>query len=53
MFLTTGTALCIGLFSHVLKIDDSLIGIMACAGKMFAGICYAFASNEWIYYLGT
>ncbi|XP_026804491.1 uncharacterized protein LOC113548040 [Rhopalosiphum maidis] len=47
-----GTAICIGLFSHILKIDDSLIGVMACAGKIVAGICYALATEEWVYYLG-
>lgn len=48
-----GTAICIGLFSHVLKIDDSLIGVMACVGKIIAGFCYGLATNEWVYYLGT
>lgn len=48
-----GTALCIGLFSHVLKIDDSLIGVMACVGKIVAGFCYGLATDEWVYYLGT
>lgn len=47
-----GTAICIGLFSHVLKIDDSLIGVMACAGKIAAGVCYALATEQWVYYLG-
>lgn len=48
-----GTALCIGLFSHLLQIDDGLIGVMACAGKVVAGIFYAFATVEWVYYLGN
>ncbi|XP_025202483.1 uncharacterized protein LOC112599685 [Melanaphis sacchari] len=47
-----GTAISIGLLSHILKIDDSLIGVMACAGKIFAGICYGLATDEKIYYLG-
>ncbi|VVC29235.1 Major facilitator superfamily,Major facilitator superfamily domain [Cinara cedri] len=47
-----GTALSIGLFSHVLKIDDSLIGVMACAGKIVAGVFYAFATVGWVYYMG-
>jgi len=26
---------------------------MACAGKIVAGICYALATEEWVYYLGV
>ncbi|CAI6344703.1 unnamed protein product [Macrosiphum euphorbiae] len=47
-----GSAICIGLFSRVLRIDDSLIGVVACAGKIVAGICYALATEGWVYYLG-
>lgn len=53
LYYILGTAICIGLLSHVLKIDDSLIGVMACAGKIVAGICYALATEEWVYYLGV
>jgi len=27
--------------------------VVACAGKIFAGICYALATEEWVYYLGV
>lgn len=26
---------------------------MACSGKIVAGLCYAFATDKWVYYLGT
>ncbi|XP_050422786.1 thymic stromal cotransporter homolog [Adelges cooleyi] len=59
MFLTystvtsvIGTILCIALFSHILKIDDGLIGFVACLGKLVSGVIYAFAPSEWVYCIG-
>jgi len=50
--LCAGTALSVGLFSHVLKIDDAIIGIMSCMSKILAGFVYAFATTDWMVYLG-
>lgn len=48
----SGTAISVGLLSHVLKINDGLIGAMACLGKIVAGLFYTFATTEWMYYIG-
>lgn len=48
----TGTMISVGVFSHVLKIDDALIGVMSCMSKILAGFVYAFASSEFVFYLG-
>ncbi|KAK3928683.1 Thymic stromal cotransporter protein [Frankliniella fusca] len=41
--LFPGTMLSVGLFSSLLKYDDSVIGMMSCASKIMAGFVYAFA----------
>ncbi|CAH0388966.1 unnamed protein product [Bemisia tabaci] len=48
-----GTSISVGVFSHLLKIDDSLIGVMSCMSKILAGFIYAYAPTETIYYLGS
>lgn len=40
-----GTLLSVGLFSFLLKFDDSVIGMMSCASKIAAGFVYAFATT--------
>ncbi|KAJ1519546.1 hypothetical protein ONE63_004825 [Megalurothrips usitatus] len=40
-----GTMLSVGLFSSLLKYDDSIIGMMSCASKILAGFIYAFAAS--------
>lgn len=40
-----GTMLSVGLFSSLLKYDDSVIGMMSCASKILAGFIYAFATT--------
>ena len=42
----------VGLFSHVLKIDDALVGVMSCMSKILACFVYAFATEDWMIYLG-
>lgn len=42
----------VGVFSHKLKIDDALIGLMSCMSKILAGFIYAFASTDFVFYLG-
>ncbi|XP_014254647.1 proton-coupled folate transporter-like [Cimex lectularius] len=46
-----GTAISVGVFSHFLKIDDALIGVMSCMSKILAGFVYAFATSTWVFYL--
>lgn len=42
----------VGVFSHLLKIDDALVGVMSCMSKILASFVYAFASTDWMIYLG-
>ncbi|XP_043267795.1 solute carrier family 46 member 3-like [Venturia canescens] len=46
-----GTMVSVGLFSHVLKIDDALVGVMSCMSKILACFVYAFATEDWMIYL--
>lgn len=41
-----------GVFSHLLKIDDALIGVMSCMSKILAGFVYAYAETDFQIYLG-
>ncbi|XP_016767384.1 uncharacterized protein LOC100578557 isoform X2 [Apis mellifera] len=47
-----GTAISVGVFSHILKIDDAIVGIMSSMSKILAGFVYAFAITDWMIYLG-
>lgn len=47
-----GTMFSVGVFSHLLKIDDALIGVMSCMSKILAGFVYAYADKDWHMYLG-
>lgn len=46
-----GTMVSVGVFSHLLKIDDALVGVMSCLSKILATFVYAFASTDWVVYL--
>ncbi|XP_048513427.1 proton-coupled folate transporter-like [Athalia rosae] len=46
-----GTMVSVGVFSHLLKIDDALVGVMSCISKILACLVYAFASTDWAIYL--
>ncbi|XP_033336856.1 putative peptidoglycan muropeptide transporter SLC46 [Megalopta genalis] len=48
-----GTAVSVGVFSHILKIDDAIVGIMSSMSKILAGFVYAFATTDWMIYLGA
>lgn len=47
-----GTAVSVGIFSHILKIDDAIVGIMSCTSKILASFVYAFAATDWMVYVG-
>lgn len=47
-----GTLFSVGIFSHYLKIDDSLIGVLSSMSKIISGFVYAFAQTTWQLYLG-
>lgn len=47
-----GTAVSVGLFSHILKIDDAIIGVLSSASKIISSFVYTFATVAWVFYLG-
>jgi hypothetical protein len=48
-----GTMVSVCVFSHVLKMDDALIGAMSCVSKILSSFVYAFSNTDWQIYLGT
>lgn len=47
-----GTVFSVGVFSHLLKMDDALIGVLSCMSKILSSFVYAFAVTPWQLYLG-
>lgn len=47
-----GTMVSVGLFSHLLKIDDAMIGVLSCMSKILSSFVYAFATSTWAIYMG-
>lgn len=48
-----GTTISVGLFSHFLKIDDALIGVLSSTSKVLSSLVYAFAATTTQFYLGA
>ncbi|CAG4945130.1 unnamed protein product [Colias eurytheme] len=46
-----GTLFSVGVFSHVLKFDDAIIGVISCTSKILSGFMYAFATKTWHIYI--
>ncbi|GLV33311.1 uncharacterized protein CBL_12077 [Carabus blaptoides fortunei] len=46
-----GTMVSVGLFSHLLKFDDAIIGVLSCLSKILGCLVYAFATTTWAIYL--
>lgn len=40
-----------GVFSHLLKFDDAVIGMISCTSKILAGFMYAFSTKTWHIYI--
>ncbi|CAF4807144.1 unnamed protein product [Pieris macdunnoughi] len=49
---TVGSFITIYLFSKRWKIEDSIIGIIACVSRVAASVVYAMAPNRTVYFLG-
>ncbi|RVE53552.1 hypothetical protein evm_001693 [Chilo suppressalis] len=47
-----GTLFSVGVFSHLLKYDDAIIGVISCTSKILSGFMYAFATKTWEIYIG-
>jgi PCFT/HCP family folate transporter-like MFS transporter 1/3 len=52
LLIVSGTIFSVGVFSHILEIDDALIGVMSCISKILAGFVYAYAPTDFVFYLG-
>lgn len=50
-FIFSGTLFSVGVFSHLLKIDDALIGVMSSMSKILSSFVYAFAVTDWQLYI--
>ncbi|XP_044262868.1 uncharacterized protein LOC123010223 isoform X2 [Tribolium madens] len=48
-----GTSISVGVFSHVLKIDDAIIGIYSSMSKILSSFVYGFAKTSLVFYLGA
>ncbi|XP_032515652.2 lysosomal proton-coupled steroid conjugate and bile acid symporter SLC46A3-like [Danaus plexippus] len=46
-----GTLFSVGVFSHLLKFDDAVIGIISCTSKILSGFMYAFSTTTWQIYI--
>ncbi|XP_074030486.1 probable peptidoglycan muropeptide transporter SLC46 isoform X2 [Leptinotarsa decemlineata] len=48
-----GSTISVGVFSHILKIDDAIIGIYSCMSKILSSFVYGLAKTPLIFYLGS
>ncbi|XP_018572757.1 proton-coupled folate transporter-like [Anoplophora glabripennis] len=48
-----GTSVSVGVFSHILKIDDAIIGIYSSMSKILSSFVYGFAKTSLVFYLGA
>ncbi|XP_057664105.1 proton-coupled folate transporter-like [Diorhabda carinulata] len=48
-----GTSFSVGVFSHVLKFDDAIIGIYSSMSKILSSFVYGFAKTSLVFYLGA
>ncbi|XP_066256731.1 probable peptidoglycan muropeptide transporter SLC46 isoform X1 [Euwallacea similis] len=48
-----GTSVSVGVFSHLLKIDDAIIGIYSSMSKILSSFVYGFARTSLVFYLGA
>ncbi|CAH1381600.1 unnamed protein product [Tenebrio molitor] len=48
-----GTSISVGVFSHVLKIDDAIVGIYSSMSKILSSFVYGFAKTSLVFYLGA
>ncbi|XP_076252114.1 putative peptidoglycan muropeptide transporter SLC46 isoform X2 [Rhynchophorus ferrugineus] len=48
-----GTSVSVGVFSHLLKIDDGFIGIYSSMSKILSSFVYGLAKTSLVFYLGA
>ncbi|XP_049772476.1 solute carrier family 46 member 3-like [Schistocerca cancellata] len=46
-----GTMVSVGVFSHVMKMDDALVGVLSCTSKIISSFVYAFSYTTWMIYM--
>lgn len=47
-----GVGFAIGVLSHLLKVDDALIGVISCLSKVLSGFVFALAPTKTVFYIG-
>ncbi|KAK9880156.1 hypothetical protein WA026_010027 [Henosepilachna vigintioctopunctata] len=47
-----GTSISVGVFSHLMKIDDAIVGIYSSVSKILSSFVYGFAKTSLVFYLG-
>lgn len=47
-----GTGFAVSVLSKIFKVDDALIGTMACFSKILSSFVYAFSQVEWHMFIG-
>ncbi|CAH1967114.1 unnamed protein product [Acanthoscelides obtectus] len=48
-----GTSISVGVFSHLLKVDDAIVGIYSSMSKILSSFVYGFAKTPLVFYLGA
>ncbi|XP_045465633.1 proton-coupled folate transporter-like [Harmonia axyridis] len=48
-----GTSISVGVFSHMMKIDDAIVGIYSSISKILSSFVYGFAKTSFVFYLGA
>lgn len=48
-----GVLFCVGVLSHLLKVDDALVGVLSSMSKILSSIVYAFAIQPWHMYVAS
>ena len=41
-----------GLFSYLLKVDDAMIGLIACVSQLAGSLVYGLSTEGWMLYIG-
>jgi PCFT/HCP family folate transporter-like MFS transporter 1/3 len=51
-YIWIGVGIAVGILSHLFKMDDALIGVIACLSKVLSGLVFAFAPSKLYFYMG-
>ncbi|KAL3278138.1 hypothetical protein HHI36_013481 [Cryptolaemus montrouzieri] len=48
-----GTSISVGVFSHIMKVDDAIVGIYSSVSKILSSFVYGLAKTSFVFYLGA